>query len=311
MALSIVASAYGGPEVLELRDLPVPDPGPGQVVIDVRAAGTNPIDWKIYSGTRGDDPAALPLRIGFEVAGVVSAVGPQARGVTGALRQGDEVLAFRVSGGYAERLLVPAKDVLHKPVSLGFEQASGLLLAGTTAVHALAVVGLGEGDTLLVHGGAGAVGLAAAQLARLRGAKVVATASAPRHDQLRACGAVPVEYGPGLLERIKAVGPVTAALDCVGTDEAVDASLALLADKRRFVTIAAFPRAASEGFKAIGSQADPGVEIRDNARAELVKLAAEGELDVVVDRTYPLAEAAEAHRYLRTGHAKGKVVLIP
>ncbi|MGL6235509.1 MAG: NADP-dependent oxidoreductase [Segniliparus sp.] len=333
MALSVVATAFGGPDVLELRDLPVPDPGPGEVVVDVRAAGANPADWKRYSGQRGFDPSTLPLRIGFEIAGVVSEAGPDAKGPTGTLRPGDEVVAFRVFGGYAEQLLVPAKDVLHKPASLSFEQASGLLLAGSTALHAFDVIGLhgaGEGhsaDTLLVHGGAGAVGLLAAQLARQRGVRVIATASPARHDQLRAYGAVPVEYGPGLHERVEALGPITAAFDCVGTDEAVDVSLALLAangvDKNRFVTIAAFARAAAEGLGAIGGHGPgsgghgmsphvrPGQEFRDNARAELLRLAGQGDLEVVVDRTFPLREAAAAHRYLQTGHARGKVVLIP
>ncbi|CPW23199.1 Putative oxidoreductase [Mycobacteroides abscessus] len=166
---------------------------------------------------------------------------------------------------------------------------------------------------MLIHGAAGGVGLLATQLAKARGATVIATASAARHDQLRGYGALPVEYGPGLQERVSAIGPVDAALDLVGTDEAADVSLALVADKGRIATIAGFGRAASDGFKALGGGpgADPGTEIRLAARPELIRLAGNGELKVTVDRTYPLREARQAHEYGQTGHARGKIILLP
>lgn len=307
---TVVAAAYGGPEVLAVQDLEVPAPADGQVLIDVRAAGANPIDYKLYSGEMGHDPAALPMPIGLEVAGVVAAAGPGATGYTRALSVGDEVIATGVRGGYAEQVLVDAKDVGHKPDSLSFEQAAGLLLVGGTAWHLLTNTGVGMGDTVLIHGAAGGVGLLAVQLAVARGASVIGTARPARHDELRRYGATPVAYGPGLADRVRAIGAVDAALDLVGTDEALDTSVELVADRSRIATIAGFGRAAELGIAAL-TGADGGQAIRDAARPELLALARDGQLEVIVDRAFPLAEAAEAHRYLQTGHARGKVVLLP
>ena len=149
----------------------------GQVLVDVRAAGTNPVDYKLYSGEMGRDPAQLPMPIGMEVAGVVAAVAPGATGYTGALTVGDEVIVTNVRGGYAEQVLADGSDVGHKPASLSFEQAAGLLLVGGTAWHLLTNTDVGTGDTVLIHGASGGVGLMAVQLAVARGAKVIATAS--------------------------------------------------------------------------------------------------------------------------------------
>jgi NADPH:quinone reductase-like Zn-dependent oxidoreductase len=150
----------------------------------------------------------------------------------------------------------------------------------------------------------------AVQLAVARGAKVIATASPARHDQLRGYGAEPVAYGEGLADRVRAIGPVDAALDLVGTDEALDTSVELVADRGRIATIAGFARAGELGI-AVLTGADGGQEIRDASRAEVIALAADGKLDVTVDKTLSLDEAPEAHRYLQTGHARGKVVLVP
>jgi len=169
---------------------------------------------------------------------------------------------------------------------------------------------VGTGDTVLIHGAAGGVGLLAVQLAVARGASVIGTASPARHDQLRKYGATPVAYGTGLADRIRAIGPVDAALDLVGTDEALDTSVELVTDRSRIATIAGFGRAAELGIAAL-SGADGGQAIRDAARPELLALARDGKLEVIVDRAFPLDEAAEAHRYLQTGHARGKVVLLP
>lgn len=305
-----MAAAYGGPEVLAVQDVDVPAPADGQALIDVRAAGANPVDYKLYSGEMGRDPAALPMPVGLEVSGVVAAVGPGATGYTGALSVGDEVVATGMRGGYAEQVIVDAKDVGHKPGSLSFEQAAGLLLVGGTAWHLLTNTGVGTGDTVLIHGAAGGVGLLAVQLAVARGASVIGTASPARHDQLRKYGATPVAYGPGLADRIRAIGPVDAALDLVGTDEALDTSVELVADRSRIATIAGFGRAAELGIAAL-TGADGGQAIRDAARPDLLALARDGMLEVIVDRAFPLDEAAEAHRYLQTGHARGKVVLLP
>ncbi|SIL29571.1 Putative oxidoreductase [Mycobacteroides abscessus subsp. abscessus] len=309
MTQAIVATSYGGADVLEFRDITTPGPGPGQVLINVKAAGVNPIDWKLYSGAFGTHPDKLPMRLGLEISGTIAAVGA---GVDG-LVPGDDVIAAGQIGGYATRVIAAADQVFKKPASLSFNEAAGFLLTGQTAVHLLEATNVTEGDTVLIHGAAGGVGLLATQLAKARGATVIATASAARHDQLRGYGALPVEYGPGLQERVSAIGPVDAALDLVGTDEAADVSLALVADKGRIATIAGFGRAASDGFKALGGGpgADPGTEIRLAARPELIRLAGNGELKVTVDRTYPLSDARQAHEYGQTGHARGKIILLP
>lgn len=283
---------------------------PGQVLLDVCAAGTNPIDYKLYSGAMGDDPAALPMPVGMEVAGVVSATGAGAQGYTGALSVGDEVIATNVRGGYSEQLVVAAADVGHKPTGLSFEQAAGLILAGATAWHLLTKTDVGTGDTVLIHAAGGGVGLMAVQLAAARGARVIATASHSRHDELRGYGAHPVVYGPGLADRVRAIGTVDAALDLVGTDEALDTSVELVADRARIATIAGFGRAGELGIAAL-TGADGGQEIRNAARPELIKLADEGRLEVTVDKVFSLGEAADAHRYLQAGHTRGKVVLVP
>jgi NADPH:quinone reductase-like Zn-dependent oxidoreductase len=310
MTRTVVAKAYGGPEVLVLQDIELPELADGQVLVDVRAAGTNPFDYKSYSGDMGDDPARLPLPIGSEVSGVVAAITPGATGYTGPLTAGDEVIVTNVNGGYADQVVAKASDVGRKPENLSFEQAAGLLLTGETAWHLLTNTRVGTGDTVLVHGAGGGVGLMAVQLAVARGARVIATASPGKHDQLRGYGAEPVTYGDGLADRVRAIGPVDAALDLVGTDEALDTSVELVADRSRIATIAGFARAGELGI-AVLTGADGGQAIRDAARPELLELAAAGRLQVTVDRVFPLAEAAEAHRYLQTGHARGKVVLVP
>jgi NADPH:quinone reductase-like Zn-dependent oxidoreductase len=280
------------------------------VLIDVKAAGTNPVDYKLYSGYMGRDPDKLPMPLGKEVSGVVADVAAGTDGYTGPINVGDEVIATNVTGGYAERVIADASDVGHKPASLSFAQAAGLLLAGGTAWHLLTATRVEKGDTVLIHGAAGGVGLFAVQLAVARGATVIGTASSGRHDQLRAYGATPVGYGEGLADRVRAIGPVDAALDLVGTDEALDTSVELVADRGRIATIAGFARAQELGIAAL-TGADGGDEIRAEARPELIRLAADGQLEVTVDRTFPLDEAPEAHRYLQTGHARGKVVLLP
>ncbi|RZS79001.1 NADPH:quinone reductase-like Zn-dependent oxidoreductase [Motilibacter rhizosphaerae] len=310
MTRAVVATAYGDPDVLSVTDVQLDPPGPGEVLLEVRAAGINPVDWKTYSGGRSSDPAKLPLRLGFEAAGVVLALGPDVDTVA----VGDEVIALRISGAYADQVVVPATALVPKPASLPWAEAAGLMLAGATAVHALTAVGLEAGETVLVHGGAGGVGLMLVQLAKLRGAAVVATASERNFPLLRRFGAEPVTYGDGLADRVRAAAPqgVDAAVDAVGTDEAVDVSLELVGDVQRIASIAAFGRG-DTGIRLLGGGpgADPGTELRDAARPELARQAGAGDLVVVVDRAYALAEVAEAHRHSKDGHASGKVVLVP
>jgi NADPH:quinone reductase-like Zn-dependent oxidoreductase len=176
----------------------------------------------------------------------------------------------------------------------------------------LHAAGVGAGDTVLIHGGAGGVGLMGVQLAAAAGATVIATAA---HALLRELEAVPVTYGPGLAERVRAAAPqgVTAAVDFVGTDEALDVSLELVADRARIASITGSPRRATAGIKLLGygPGQDAGTEIRGAARAPLVERAGAGTLRVVVDATFPLTDAAEAHEIGLAGHAPGKLVLLP
>lgn len=313
MAKAVVATGFGGPENLSLVDREVPPPGPGEVTIEVRAAGVNPFDAKVYSGAFGTDPANLPISLGVEVAGVVSAVGEDASGPAGPLSVGDEVVA-RPSGGYATAVTVEAAVVVPKPAEVSWEVASGLLAAGGTAVHALTLLDLKEGQTLVVHAASGAVGLLAVQLAVAAGVKVIGTAGEARHEQLRRHGAVPVTYGDGLLDRLRAAAPdgVDGVFDVAGTDEAVDASLELVGDPARIVSAVAFGRA-DAGIRLIGGGpgADPGTEIRGEAWRTLLPLAAQGRLELPIGRTFPLAAAAAAHELVASGHPGGKVVLLP
>jgi NADPH:quinone reductase len=311
----VLASAYGGPDVLTIADEPARQAGPGEARIEVRAAAVNPFDWKAYSGAFGTDPAALPLRLGTEAAGVVIGAGPDAAGPDGPISAGQEVIAFRAPGAYAAELVLPGQALVSKPAALDWPQAAGLMVGGVTGWHALTVTEVGEGDTVLIHAGAGGVGVMAVQLARARQAQVVATASPGHHDFLRELGAVPVTYGPGLADRVRAAAPdgIDAALDLVGTDEAVDVSLELVSDRARIATIAAFARGFAEGLKVLGGApgADPGTQIRAAARLELTRMAQDGSLRVIVSQTFPLAAAADAHRASMAGHTTGKIALIP
>ena len=311
MGRAVVATGYGGPEVLEVVDVEAPQPGHAEVVVDVRAAGVNPADRKSYDGTFGTDAAALPKRLGSEVAGVVSAVGA---GVD-RFAVGDEVIAYRVVGGYAEQVLVGEEDVFLRPQTLTAEQAAGLLLTGVTAAHLLHATAVAPGETVLLHGASGGVGSAAVQLLVHQGARVIGTAGPGRQDDVRELGGEPVPYGDGLLERVRDLAPdgVDVALDAVGTDEAVDVSLALVPDRDRIATVAAFARAPGLGIRLLGGGpgADPGTQVRSAARATLVALAAEGRMTVQVDRTFALDDVRAAHAHLASGTARGKVVLVP
>ena len=313
MAHVVVATAFGGPEVLSVVEESVEGPGAGEVRLAVRAAGINPVDWKLYSGSMGTG-ARLPMRLGFEAAGVVTDVGGEAVGPAGPVAVGDEVIAYRIDGGYADEIVVPASAVVPKPAAMSWEAAGGLMLAGATAMHALAATGVGAGETVLVHAAAGGVGLMVVQIAVARGAHVVGTASEGHHEYLRELGAEPTTYGEGLADRVRALAPngVDVAIDCIGSDEAVDVSLELVADRDRIVSIAAFSRGAEVGIKMIGGGpgADPGTELRDAARLQLTALVEQGKLSVRA-RSFVLDDVAEAHREGQAGHVAGKLVLVP
>lgn len=310
MAIRWVARDFGGLDVLALQEVQVPAPSAGEVTIDVRAAGMNPADYKhITSGDR----SALPIPIGYEVSGVISAIAPDTEIASGGGAVGDEVLAYRVSGGYASQLTAPAGDVFAKPASQGFAEAANLLLAGATAAEMLHVTHVAAGETVLVHGASGAVGASVIQQAKLIGARVIGTASEKNFSVLERFGAEPLVYGDGLGERVRELAPagVDAALDTVGTDEAVDVSLALVSDRQRIVTIAAMQRAQKEGIVVIGGSMPASAAFRNSVRPRLIELAAHDELVVPVARTFPLADAIAALELLKTGHPGGKLALIP
>lgn len=310
MASQWIATRPGGLDVFSLEEVEVPAPGPGEVTIRVRAAGMNPADHKhVAQG----DPAAFPRPIGYEVAGELVAVGPGTQIATGGGAVGDEVVAFRVHGGWATELTVAAKDVLAKPEGLGWAEAANLLLAGSTAAEMLHVTGCTAGETVLAHGASGAVGVSLLQQATARGVRVIGTASLGRFGEVERFGGVPVAYGPGLADRVRGLAPdgVAAALDCVGTDEAVETSLELVADRDRIVTIAAQHRAEADGIRVIGGTMPASKTFRDAVRADLLAQAADGRLVVPVARTYALADALDAARLLQTGHPGGKLALLP
>jgi NADPH2:quinone reductase len=298
-----VAVDFGGPEVLRRVAVDVPDPARGQVRIEVRASGMNPADAKHVA--RGQDRSLLPLTIGFEVSGVVSAAG----GGTG-LAVGDEVLT-RASGGYATAVTVPASGVYRKPASLAFPEAANLLLAGTTAADLLHTSGASSGETVLLHGAAGAVGISVVQQARALGVRVIGTASPANFSLVERFGGVPVEYGPGLLDRVLAAAPegVAAALDTVGSGEAGDVSLALVKDRLRIVTIVDAPRAKADGYAFVGGSNPASAPFRARAAPRIVALAAGGDLVVPMAATFAFDDAPAAFAMLTGPHPPGKIAL--
>ncbi|MEV8638837.1 NADP-dependent oxidoreductase [Streptosporangium sp. NPDC051023] len=294
-------SEFGGPEVLRVVELPTPEAGEGQVRVRVRAAGVQPYDVALRQGWMPQGAMDGRPRVpGNEFSGVVDQVGPGVSGVSA----GDEVLGFTTLNCYAEYVVVPWENVTAKPVNMPWEVAGGFTAGTQTAHLALGQLGVGEGDTVLVHAAAGSVGTAAVQLARLWGATVIGTAREENHDYLRSLGAVPVAYGEGLLERVRTLAPggVTAVLDGAGGD-ALDVSLKLVkAD--RIVTLVEHGKA-----EELGVQVVQGVRLASRL-AELADLYARGELTFHVRRTYPLERAADAHREIEARHGWGKVVLV-
>ena len=320
MARVVRPQAFGGPDVLTVREVDVPAPGADEVVVRVRAAGVNPLDWKLYSGAfhevDDDEKDAAGLTeslpsLGLDCAGVVTAIGPDVEGVT----VGDEVIVYPVTAAYADYVTAAASSLIPKPSGLGWAEAGALMLAGLTAAHALQAAGVRAGDTVLIHGGAGGVGLMAVQLAVNRGASVVATAAERNHDLLRELGAAPVVYGDGLEGRVRAAAPgaVSAAIDTAGTDEALDVSLALVSNPARIASITGSDRRFGTGIKLLGygPGQDAGTEYRASVRGHLAELAGTGDVRVIVARTFPLTDAAQAHACGQAGGGAGKIVLLP
>jgi NADPH:quinone reductase-like Zn-dependent oxidoreductase len=306
---AIACDGFGGPDVLRMRELPDPLVGPDYVLVSVRAAGVNPVDWKIREGyLAGAFPHHFPLIPGWEVAGVVAAVGPAVSTVA----VGDEVLAYARKdtvehGTYAELVAVAERAVALKPPSLSFAQAGGLPLCGLTALQALEAVNVGKGDTVLVHAAAGGVGHLAVQLARAMGAEeVIGTASVANHDFVRSLGATPLLYGDALVEEVAAHvggdGRVDVVLDTVG-GTAMEQSARLVRDRTRVVSITDAAGVHERGGRYVFVRPD-GIGL-----AQLAELAEQGALRVEVAHEYPLAEAARAHELIQGGHVRGKLVL--
>lgn len=301
---AITYSSYGDPDVMTLEEVDDPKVGPGEVRLAVRAAGVNPVDWKLMAG--GLDPLMtvhFPAIPGWDVAGVVEAVGPDVSEVA----EGDEVMAYGrkdwvEQGSFAEKMTVPVRTLASKPAALSWEQAAALPLAGLTAYQTLTRLGVGEGTTVLVHGANGGVGGFAVQIAAALGARVIGTASPHHHDRVRDLGAEPVAYGDGLVERVRALAPEGAdvVVDYVGG--VLDETLAVLAEGGRHGSIADPQVAASGGTY---------MWVRPDAEdlTALTDLVENGKLRVDVARSFPLAEAADAFRASMEGHTSGKIAI--
>ncbi len=296
--------AYGSDDVLELRELPDPKVGPGEVRIRVRRAGVNPVDWKVMSGgLDGLMDAVFPVVPGWDVAGVVESVGID----TPEFEAGDEVVSYArkdvVHGGtFAELVTMSVRGVARKPAAMSWDQAGGLPLTGLTALQTLDRLGVSASDTVLIHGGAGGVGALAVQIAKALGARVIATASPSNHDFLSDLGATPVAYGDGAAERIRAAAPdgVDVVADFVGG--VLDVTTAVLAAGGRHASIAD-----STVLCAGGSWfwVRPSVE----GLTELGRLVEAGQLVVPVAEVLPLEELPAAFARSREGHVRGKLVI--
>ncbi|MEU9090903.1 NADP-dependent oxidoreductase [Streptomyces sp. NPDC048428] len=302
MSKAYVFTRNGGPEVEALVDRDRPVPGPGELLVAVRAAGVNPVDWKLRTGYSrpGSEPQPFPTVFGSEAAGVVEAVGPGAEGFA----VGDEVFGNPVTGGYAEHTLLPVAVTAHKPAGLSFTDAAVLPVAAATAYDGVHQLGLAPGATLLVTGAGGGVGTAAVQIARHAGVRVIGAASEAKKDFVESLGAVHVPSGAGLADRVRAAAPdgIDAVFDLVGGDTLREAAT-LLADPATLVSAGGKQLAAELGGAPVERARTAAVL---DAVADLV---VEGVLRTYVTRTVPLAGAGEALRAVEDGHALGKSVI--
>jgi NADPH2:quinone reductase len=303
---AITYSTFGSADVLELSDQPDPHIGPDTLLVRVKAASVNPVDWKIRQGyLEGLIDTTFPAIPGWDVAGVVEQVGLD----TPEFQVGDEVYGYvrkdTVQGGtFAELVAAPVRTLARKPVSLSFEEAAAVPLAGLTAYQAIQRAGITEGQTVLVHAAAGGVGAFAVQLAKVLGARVIGTASEGNHEFLRALGAEPVTYGDGLVDRVRSVAPdgVDVALDFAG-GEAVAISAEVLAAGGTIASITDASARTEHGGHYLWVR--PSTADLD----ALTALFDAGKLSVEVAQVFDLADAADAHRANETGHTRGKVVV--
>jgi NADPH:quinone reductase-like Zn-dependent oxidoreductase len=296
---------YGDREVLEVVDVPRPEPGDGEVLVAVRAAGINPGEAKIREGMLHERwPATFPSGEGSDLAGVVVQPGP---GVTG-FAVGDEVFGWTDGrASHAEYVVTEATKLAQKPPSIPWEVAGSLFVAGTTAYATVRAVSLRQGDTVVVSGAAGGVGSLTVQLAVIAGATVIGLASESNHEWLREHGATPIAYGEGVAERIRQVAPrVDAFIDTYGPPY-VELALELGVAPERIDTIADFAAVERHGVKAEGG----GTAAETRVLLALTDLIAAGRLEVPIARSYPLDQVREAYRELEGGHVRGKIVLVP
>ncbi|WP_193596554.1 quinone oxidoreductase family protein [Microbacterium sp. YJN-G] len=314
MARAIVHTELGSPDVLRLVEIPDPVAAPGEVVVRIEAAGVNPIDIKQRAGIRPLPPIVEPRHVGFDGAGVITSLGD---GVTG-YAVGDRVAIHDTRGTYASALRVPVGNLARLLDGVTSAEGAALGIPVGTAYQSLRSLAVRKGETLLVHAGSGAVGQAAVQFAVLWGATVIATGSPERHDQLRSLGAIPVAYGEGLADRVREAAPqgVDVALDCAGTDEAIQVSLELVADRNRIATIVRGPDAAEFGIRAFSGGSpipltDEELEWRREAVSLAINLIEAGDFQVELGTELPLAEAARAHELIEQHASSGKIILIP
>jgi NADPH:quinone reductase-like Zn-dependent oxidoreductase len=295
---------YGGIDVLNVVEVPMPEPGPGQVLVRVKAAGINPGEAKIREGMlHAQWPATFPSGQGSDLAGIVARPGP---GVTG-FAAGDEVIGFTDDrASQAEYALIEAGHLTAKPAGVPWQVAGSLFVAGATAYAAVRAVALTAGDTVAVSGAAGGVGSIAVQLARRAGATVIGLAGPANHDWLAGHGVIPVSYGDGAADRIRqAAAKVDAFIDTFGANY-VELALDLGVEPSRIDTIVRFDAVQQYGVKAEGNAAGASAAVL----AELAGLIDAGELEVPVAATFPLAQVRDAYRLLAPGHVRGKIVLL-
>ncbi|MER5758451.1 NADP-dependent oxidoreductase [Streptomyces sp. NPDC002082] len=302
---AITYTAYGTPDILTLTEVPEPKVAPGEVLVRVKAAGVNPVDWKLASGYLDSIlEVRYPVIPGWDVAGVVEAVGED----TFDYAVGDEVYGYVRKewvelGTYAELVSAPVRTLARKPRELTFEQAAGIPLAGLTAYQSLTRVGLKAGETVLIHSAAGGTGSFGVQIAVALGLRVIGTAGAHNHDYLRSLGAEPVLYGEGFADRVRELAPegVDAALDFFG-DDVIPVLKSLVREEHRVVSIVDYT-AAAQGAHQLWVRPDTA------DLTFLGRLADEGKLTVNVEHALPLAEAAKAWELSATGRTRGKIVL--
>jgi NADPH:quinone reductase-like Zn-dependent oxidoreductase len=298
---------YGGLDQLKVVDVPTPEPGPGQVLVQVRAAGINPGEEMIRAGLLQEQfPATFPSGEGRDLAGTVAAMG---RGVVGFTGNEDVIGYTDDQASHAEYVLVEADHLIPKPAEVPWEVAGSLFVAGATAYAALRAVSLAAGETVVVAGATGGVGSIAVQLARLAGATVIGIASQAQRGWLERHGVIPVEYGPGVADRIRqavGVGHIDAFIDTVGKDY-VRLALDLGIEPARINTTIDFSAAAEFGAQAQGLEEGASAGVL----ADLAGLVDKEQLEVPIAVRYPLTEVSEAYSALERGGFVGKIVLIP